>query len=225
MGIITIRLIGSNSANDRNIFCIPRINFSFQPTRCPWTVNRRQFPLRLAYATTFNSCQGLTLDRVVLDLRSDVFAHGQLYTAVSRVRNRSCIRRLMREDMVEDSLCRRGWHLVLHLVSRRVMTYDHGRPCLTTSASVWKPSNFTNPRDNTAIELMGCQNKRPLQLKGVRSPKKQQNEERASLLTALDVAKEGDLAILYIDLGHKASLTFLFWTLCNIFSVFWGGHS
>ena len=53
---ITIQLIGFNSANDRNAFCIPRINFSFQPARCPWTVNRRQFPLRLAYATTFNSC-------------------------------------------------------------------------------------------------------------------------------------------------------------------------
>ena len=99
---ITIRLIGSNSANDRNTFCIPRINFSFQPARCPWTVNRHQFPLRLAYATTFNSCQGLTLDRVVLDLRSNAFAYGQLYTAVSRVRNRSCIRRLMREDTLNS---------------------------------------------------------------------------------------------------------------------------
>jgi hypothetical protein len=70
---------------------------SFQPARCPWTIERRQFPLRLAYATTFNSCQGLTLDRVVLDLRTDVFAHGQLYT---RVRNRySCERgRLRLED-------------------------------------------------------------------------------------------------------------------------------
>ena len=91
------RLIGSNSANYRNTFCIPRVNFSFQPARCPWIVDRRQFPLRLAYATTFNSCQGLTLDRAALDLRSDVFSHGQLYTAVSRVRNYSYIRRLMPE--------------------------------------------------------------------------------------------------------------------------------
>ena len=37
-----------------------------------------------------------------LDLRSDVFAHGQLYTAVSRVRNRSCIRRLMHEDTLNS---------------------------------------------------------------------------------------------------------------------------
>ncbi|KAI5994318.1 hypothetical protein EDD15DRAFT_787369, partial [Pisolithus albus] len=39
-----------------------------------------------AYATTFNGCQGLTLTRTALDLRTDCFAHGQLYTALSRVR-------------------------------------------------------------------------------------------------------------------------------------------
>jgi ATP-dependent exoDNAse (exonuclease V) alpha subunit len=37
----------------------------------------------------FNSCQGLTFDSVVIDGRTDVFAHGQLYTALSRVRNRA----------------------------------------------------------------------------------------------------------------------------------------
>jgi hypothetical protein len=69
-------------------FLLPRINFEFQPKGCPWTVQRRQFPLRLAYATTFNSCQGLTLDRAVIDIRVPTFAHGQLYTALSRVRCR-----------------------------------------------------------------------------------------------------------------------------------------
>ncbi|KIM54012.1 hypothetical protein SCLCIDRAFT_137599, partial [Scleroderma citrinum Foug A] len=44
-----------------------------------------QFPLRLAYTTTFNSSQGLTLDCSAIDLRFDPFAHGQLYTALSRV--------------------------------------------------------------------------------------------------------------------------------------------
>ncbi|KDQ54266.1 hypothetical protein JAAARDRAFT_135755 [Jaapia argillacea MUCL 33604] len=62
--------------------------FTFQPLHSSWTVNRQQYPLRLAYASTFNGCQGLTLERTVLDVRTDVFAHGQLYTAVSRVRKR-----------------------------------------------------------------------------------------------------------------------------------------
>jgi len=41
---------------------------------------------------TFNGSQGLILHRAVLDLRSDAFAHCQLYTALSRVRNHDDIR-------------------------------------------------------------------------------------------------------------------------------------
>ena len=69
-------------------FPLSRINFEFNPNRSSWTVVRRQFPLRLAYATTFNSSQGLTLDRAVIDLRQGVFAHGQLYTGLTRIRQR-----------------------------------------------------------------------------------------------------------------------------------------
>jgi hypothetical protein len=54
-------------------------------------VNRRQFPLRAAYAMTFNGSQGLTLQCAVIDLRSDLF-DGQLYTVLSRVRNCNDIR-------------------------------------------------------------------------------------------------------------------------------------
>ncbi|KAN0066774.1 PIF1-like helicase domain containing protein [Elaphomyces granulatus] len=79
-------------------FYLPRITFEFGPRNTNWTVKRRQFPLRLAYATTFNSCQGLTLDRVVLDLTKPVFAHGQLYTSLSRVRSGADVRILRSPD-------------------------------------------------------------------------------------------------------------------------------
>ncbi|KIK91787.1 hypothetical protein PAXRUDRAFT_44795, partial [Paxillus rubicundulus Ve08.2h10] len=46
---------------------------------------QKQFLLRLAYATTFNGCQGLTLSRTALDLHSECFAHGQLYTTLSHI--------------------------------------------------------------------------------------------------------------------------------------------
>ena len=81
-----------NQNPDERSYCLPRINFDFKPGFSPWTIQRRQFPLRLAYATTFNSSQGLTLDKTVVDLRTPVFAHGQLYTSLSRVRNRKDIR-------------------------------------------------------------------------------------------------------------------------------------
>ncbi len=80
------------------IHCIPRLHFDFKPENCAWSVRRTQFPLRLAYATTFHSCLGLTLQRAVLDVRTPVFAHGQLYTAISRVRTRNDIRLLYKQN-------------------------------------------------------------------------------------------------------------------------------
>ena len=51
------------------------------------TVIRRQIPLVLAYASTIHRAQGMTLDCVELDLGDDIFADGQFYTALSRVRS------------------------------------------------------------------------------------------------------------------------------------------
>jgi hypothetical protein len=86
---VMVQVINNNTTQLGEVHCIPRIRFEFNPTRACWTIYRLQFPLRLAYACTFNGCVGLTLDKSVIDLRTPVFAHGQLYTALSRVRSRN----------------------------------------------------------------------------------------------------------------------------------------
>ena len=51
---------------------------SFEIVRC-------QYPLRRAFALTYNKSQGQTLERVLLDVRLKLFNHGYLYVGMSRV--------------------------------------------------------------------------------------------------------------------------------------------
>ena len=53
----------------------------------PFTSKRLQFPVKIAFAMTINKSQGRTFEKISVDLRRDVFNHGQLYVAFSHVRS------------------------------------------------------------------------------------------------------------------------------------------
>ncbi len=61
----------------------------------PFTIARRQFPIRLEFAMTINKSQGQTMDKIGLYLPQPVFAHGQLYVALSRARSMDSIKVLV----------------------------------------------------------------------------------------------------------------------------------
>ena len=79
---------------------IPRIKFLTNPDVDSICLERQQFPVRLAFSITINKAQGQTLKKVGLYIDSPLFAHGHLYTALSRVSDPNSLKILIKEEII-----------------------------------------------------------------------------------------------------------------------------
>jgi ATP-dependent exoDNAse (exonuclease V) alpha subunit len=78
--------------------CIPRIIMTPNDTKWPFKLKRRQFPLSVCFAMTINKSQGQSLKNVGLYLSKQVFCHGQLCVALSRVTSRNGLKVLINKN-------------------------------------------------------------------------------------------------------------------------------
>ena len=91
--VIECLTLTSNRAGE--VVLIPRMNMIPNNETLPMKFQRRQFPIIVSFAMTINKSQGQTLSTVGLYLPRPVFTHGQLYVALSRVKNRQGLRILL----------------------------------------------------------------------------------------------------------------------------------
>ena len=104
-----IEMTSVNGSNPGVKLLVPRIIMISSDLSLPFSLRRKQFPIRPAFAMTANKSQGQTLARVGLYLGRDFFSHGQLYVALSRCGNRKEIKvlsRVAKKDGYEGSVMR-----------------------------------------------------------------------------------------------------------------------
>ncbi len=77
---------------------LPRIPMHVQDSELPFNMTRLQFPVRPCFSMTINKAQGQSMDTIGIFLPEPVFAHGQLYVALSRVRTHKMLYVCLGED-------------------------------------------------------------------------------------------------------------------------------
>ncbi|CAN0874980.1 ATP-dependent DNA helicase PIF1 [Linum grandiflorum] len=98
LGTNVIRGLIVGGTFEGTIAVIPRIVLDHTDPNWPFTLKRRQYPIRLCYAMTINKSQGQTLEHIGVYLTTPVFGHGQLYVALSRVRSAAGIHIVLPDD-------------------------------------------------------------------------------------------------------------------------------
>ena len=96
--VLKCRIISGDAKFAGKVVFIPRITLAPTAEDLHIPLQRRQFPVRLAFAMTVNKSQGQSLKNVGLDLRTPVFSHGQLYVGLSRCTSGNRLKVLLKNE-------------------------------------------------------------------------------------------------------------------------------
>jgi len=95
--VIEVQVLTGSHAGKKAF--IPRISIDTSMSAgLGFILRRRQYPIRLGFSMSINKAQGQSLDRVGIYLNNPVFAHGQLYVALSRCTDRRNLKILLPPD-------------------------------------------------------------------------------------------------------------------------------
>jgi hypothetical protein len=102
----TFKVLTGKSAGSIEILLKAVFTITPEASGLPFTILRRQFPVIPAFCLTVHKAQGQTMARVGLIFESDPFTHGQLYVALSRISDWSCVYVLSQDDDIRNCVMR-----------------------------------------------------------------------------------------------------------------------
>ena len=126
---------------DGRRYPLPRICFKIDLAKGAGSMTQWQYPLRMAYACTFHGAQGATLHRCAIDLRRPPFVHGQLYSALARVRGADTLRILVHPEQCNAQ----GAALTRNVVWKELLLPERAPAARKRPASATPDACFKRP--------------------------------------------------------------------------------